>query len=222
MESLQDKAAERAAQAAFVNSIRPEGAKLRSQVSSMPSVFAVLVRLRQACTHSSLLPPELRLGQPTGDDSSEETQGSTGDADGNHHSAEDSQNSTEGSTGYTEGSQKTTKGRAGEPEGNQGKAKGKQLPQSLATTIDGIQTKRGQSTKTKRVMRIVKVRYRCSVRFKSCHGYRVMWCVAFFGYNCSCSCHGMPSLLCKADSVISMFCIMLPSILMLPGCPVLC
>ena len=144
-------------------------------MSSMPSVFAVIVRLRQACTHSSLLPPELRLGHPTGENSSEETLGSTGHAEGKHHSTEGSQDGTKGSIGDTEGSRKTTKGRAGEPEGNQGKAKGKQLPKSLAATLDGIQTKRGQSTKIKHVMRIIKVC--CAyviIRFKF-FGHRGNW-----------------------------------------------
>ena len=172
---LQDKAAERVARAALLNSIRPEGAKVRSQVSSIPSVFAVLMRLRQACTHSSLLPPELRLGHSTGENSSEETQGSTGHAEGKDHSTEGCQDSTKGSTGDTEGSRKAPKGRAGKPEKNPGKAKGKQLPQSLATTLDGIQTKRGQSTKTKHVMRVIKVCYGChfiSFKFPDGHSCR--------------------------------------------------
>ena len=122
----------------------------------MPAVFGVLIRLRQACTHIRLLPAEMQLAQPSSEKGSGKAKGNTEDSEG-------SQDSTGGSN--AEGDQDPnaedngdyTKGRAEDPEGNQGRAKGKQVPQSLATRLDGIQAKRGQSTKTKRVLRIIKV-----------------------------------------------------------------
>ncbi|KAL3158216.1 hypothetical protein ABBQ38_010470 [Trebouxia sp. C0009 RCD-2024] len=126
-----DKAAERDARAALLNSIRPEGSKIR-KASSMPAVFAVLVRLRQACTHFSLLPPEMQLAWPSSSDSgSDDTEGTTG-------SAED-----------------TSQGSTGKPEGKPEEAKGKEGAQTLATRLHNIQTRRGQSTKINRVLRII-------------------------------------------------------------------
>lgn len=130
---MQDKAAERDARAALLNSIRPEGSKIR-KASSMPAVFAVLVRLRQACTHFSLLPPEMQLAWPSSSDSgSDDTEGTTG-------SAED-----------------TSQGSTGKPEGKPEEAKGKEGAQTLATRLHNIQTRRGQSTKINRVLRIIQV-----------------------------------------------------------------
>lgn len=144
---LQDKAAEREARAALLNSIRPKGSKLK-RVSSMPAVFAVLVRLRQACTHFSLLPPEMQLAWRSSDTSSEETEGKRGK-----------------------------------------KAKGKAVTQSLATRLDGIQTRRGQSTKMKRVLRIIQVCPACIACFPGLSPPCCRWCLeisdsAVRSFNC--------------------------------------
>lgn len=132
---MQDKAAERDARAALLNSIRPEGSKIR-KASSMPAVFAVLVRLRQACAHFSLLPPEMQLAWPFSDSNADDTEGSTG-------SAEDNEDTSQGSTR--------------EPEGEPEEAKGMKGAQTLATRLHNIQTRRGQSTKINRVLRIIQV-----------------------------------------------------------------
>lgn len=154
---MQDKAAEQAAQAALLSAFRREGSLVRRQVSSFPSVFTVILRLRQACTHSSLLPPDLQLARPTGEHNSEEAQGSTWDLEGSQPGTEGNHDAPNGGTGDTVGRHNSTEGKAGEPEGKHGKARGKQPPPSLTTMLEGIQIKRGQSTKIKSVMHIIEV-----------------------------------------------------------------
>lgn len=127
---LQEKANQRADAAAFC-----EQNGLAHSPQGFPStlpVFTVLLRLRQACIHSSLLPPELQLGLPT---SSSDSIGTSEDED---------EETAEGGPAEL----KTTA--------------------SLTQALSRMQGKRVQSTKLKRVLRIIKVisdlcllNYRC-------------------------------------------------------------
>lgn len=117
---LQEKADQRADAAAFCEqnglAHSPQGF-----LSTLP-VFTVLLRLRQACIHSSLLPPELQLGLP---------------------------NSSSGSSSSTseDGDEETAEGGPAELK----------TTASLTEALSRMQGKRVQSTKLKRVLRIIKV-----------------------------------------------------------------
>ena len=125
---LQEKADQRADAATFC---KQHG--LAHSPHSLPStvpVFTVLLRLRQACIHASLLPPELQLPTTVTSDSREDE-----DVDG---PAESSPAATKPAASVTE-------------------------------ALGRMQGKHGQSTKLKRVLRVIKViTDLCLLDYRSC------------------------------------------------------